>query len=162
MQNAQNNEYVRGRYGRVSTINPSRCRATVEFEDKDGIVSAELMILQRDTFADKDFLTLKPGTRVFCEFLGNGYETGHIVGAKYDEKNPPPTDDPNRRGTLFEDGAFWFYDREKHIFQFKDSYGSYILFQGGYIIVNPAIQFLVDMDSFPSHELQTHLSSQFD
>jgi phage baseplate assembly protein V len=107
-------EYFRGRVGHIVSVNPAKCRATVEFKDKDRMVSAELQLGFTATLGRQVARTLKPGTHVVCEFLGNGYETGFVKYAIYDEKNPPPTDDPNKDVLTYEDGTWIEYDHKEH------------------------------------------------
>jgi len=78
------------RIGRVSSVNQTAATARVVFADRDNMVSMELPVLQGSVLGAAAYLLPAAGERVLCLFLGSGVEQGFIVGAFYDEDNPPP------------------------------------------------------------------------
>jgi phage baseplate assembly protein gpV len=47
--------------------------------------------------------------------MGNGVESGVILGCVYDKKNPPAVGDRDIRVTTYEDGTSVEYDRKNHV-----------------------------------------------
>ena len=86
------------RVGRVSSVNGANCTARVTFPDKEGLVSAELPMLQIGSLSTKGYWVPEVDTQVLCAFLpnpsGKGINTGFILGAFYSTENPPPESDP--------------------------------------------------------------------
>ena len=128
-------ELCRCRVGHVSSVDPTAGTARVVFDDKQGLVSYNLPVLQRNTLKNKDEAWPDPGEHVVCLFLGNGLEQGFVLGAIYDRKNRPPVGDQDVRVTTFEDGTTLKVDRKNHIVEVKDFYGSYIRFAEGNIYI---------------------------
>lgn len=102
------------RVGKVSAVFPERSTATVEFKDRDGLVSKELAIMQGNTLKDRDYRLMDVGEHVVCAFFGNGLSEGVVLGAIYDRKNDNDTNDVDVRRTTFEDGADILYNRKEH------------------------------------------------
>jgi phage baseplate assembly protein V len=126
------------RVGKISAVYPERGTATVQFPDRDGLVSKELAIGQRNTLKNKDESFPDPGEHVVCAFFGNGLSEGVILSAIYDAKNRPNTGNPDIRVTEFEDGTTFTVDRKSHIVKIEDSFGSYIEFADGNIYIKSA------------------------
>lgn len=126
------------RVGLVSAVFPERCTATVVFPDRENLVSKELSIGQKNTLLNRAEFLPDPGEHVVCAFFGNGLAEGVILCTIYDKNNPPTVGNQERTIYTWPDGAEWFYDREQHIMQFKDSYGSVIRMAGGHITVKAA------------------------
>lgn len=103
------------RIGEVSSINPKKGTARVVFDDDDGTVSFDLPILQRNTFATKDFNSVNVGEDVLCLFLPTGPEEGFIIGSFYAGEIELPESDENKRTTLFKDGTRISYDMAAHV-----------------------------------------------
>ena len=78
------------RIGQVSAVNTAAATARVLFDDRDGLVSMELPVLQGSVQGAQAYLLPAVGERVLCLFLGSGVEQGFIVGSFYDDDNPPP------------------------------------------------------------------------
>lgn len=97
------------RVGRVSSVNGANCTARVTFPDKEGLVSAELPMLQIGSLSTKGYWVPEVDTQVLCAFLpnpsGKGINTGFILGAFYSTENPPPESDPSVRSITFPDGS---------------------------------------------------------
>ena len=100
------------RIGEVSSINPKKGTARVVFDDDDGTVSFDLPILQRNTFATKDFNSVNVGEDVLCLFLPTGPEEGFIIGSFYAGEIELPESDENKRTTLFKEGTVLTADRK--------------------------------------------------
>ncbi|MDR3164982.1 MAG: hypothetical protein LBU13_05340 [Synergistaceae bacterium] len=126
------------RVGKISAVYPERGTATVQFPDRDGLVSKELAISQINTLKNKDESFLDPGEHVVCAFYGNGLSEGVILSAIYDTKNKPNAGDSDVRTTVFEDGTTFLVNRRGHIVEIKDSFGSYIRFADGDIYIKSA------------------------
>lgn len=103
------------RVGVVSEINPAKAMARVYFDEKDSRVSTELFVLNRQTFANKDYQMPDIGEHVLCVFLENGLESGFIVGALYSAKDAPPENNPDKRVIKFKDGTRIEYDRKASV-----------------------------------------------
>ncbi len=161
---AMNNEYVRFRVGKVSSYDAPTCTARVVFDDKDDMVSNPYQLVFPNSLKNRDEIHLDPGEHVVCLCLGNGYETGFVLGAIYDGKNPPTVGDKDRRVTIFDDDMHIFQDRKNHIFQIKDHYGSFILFKDGDIILQSAHFIHLNPHDIPAEDLTgpAHLAAQFD
>ncbi len=97
------------RVGRVSSVNGTNCTARVTFPDKEGLVSAELPVLQIGSLSTMGYWVPEVDTQVLCAFLpnpsGKGINTGFILGAFYSTENPPPESDPAVRSITFPDGS---------------------------------------------------------
>lgn len=137
------------RVGKVSAVFPERATATVEFKDRDGLVSKELAVMQGNTLKNRDYRLVDVGEHVICAFFGNGLSEGVVLGAIYDRKNDAPIDEQDTRCTIFEDGAAVFYDRKEHVFQIKDSHGSFIQMKDGNITIQSAALLLLNPGSSP-------------
>lgn len=101
--------------GEVSSINPAKGTARVVFVDEDSVVSYDLQVLQRNTFANKDYAMPDINEDVVCLFLPCGSEDGFILGSVYAGDITPPESDGNKRTVVFADGTKISYDRTKHI-----------------------------------------------
>lgn len=85
------------RFGHVTEYNATLHQARVEFPDL-GIVSHLLPILTRKVLPlngegilrNDDVIPLTVGEHVACIVMGNGAESGVILGCFFDEKNPNP------------------------------------------------------------------------
>lgn len=126
------------RMGYVSDFDAARKYARVMFPDKDQLVSGWLQLVVPNTLENKDEVNLDVGERVACLMMGNGIEHGVVLGAVWDDKNTPPVGDPDIRTTAFKDGATVTVDRERHVMEIKDHYGSYIRLADGNIYIKAA------------------------
>lgn len=126
------------RFGYVSVFDPEKKLARVRFPDKDNLVSGWLQLLVWNTLRNKDEINLDPDEHVACLMAGNGIERGVVLGSVWDDKNRPPVGDQDIRITTYKDGAAVMVDRERHIIEVKDHYGSYIRFADGNIYIMAA------------------------
>ena len=123
------------REGVVSVVYPERCSARVEFVDKDGLISAELPILQPCAFKNKTYSLPDVGETVLCLSPGNDdSNTGWIIGSRYHDKNAPPVNNQDISMMKFEDGTFIQYDRKRH--ELKISCTGDIYIKGKNIFLN--------------------------
>ncbi len=123
--------------GYVSSYDEDTHTAKIQFDDMKIVSYPYQVCVTRSR--DNQFEThLDVGEHVVCLCLGNGLETGYVIGTLYDKKNPPPSKNKERTVFKFKDGAFFMYDRELHIAQFVDSFGSFIKFENKNIIVQSA------------------------
>lgn len=126
------------RVGRVSAVYPERHTVTVEFTDRgDGLITKELPV--RAALSRKNHFYAMPdeGEHVICAFYGNGLSEGVVLGAIYDDGNAPPIPDRDVYSVLFEDKTRLMVDRKNHIVEIKDSFGSTIRMQDGFIDIVP-------------------------
>lgn len=100
--------------GEVSSVDEARCTARVVFDDEDALVSYDLPILQRNTFANRDYHMVQPGEDVLCIFLPSGEEDGFILGSFYADEIAPPESSGDKRTVVFSDDTRISYDRAAH------------------------------------------------
>lgn len=101
--------------GIVSVVYPERHSARVTFPDKDSFVSAELPILGSFASSNKSYSLPDVGESVVCIFSTSDEESGagFIIGARYDDKNPPAVNSQDITRMDFKDGTFIQFDRAK-------------------------------------------------
>ena len=101
------------RAGVVSAVFPERCACRVTFEDRDGLVSAELPVLQSSCLNNKFYSLPDVGDSVVVLSFPNDQSgnSGVILGSFYTEKNPPPADNQDISTINFGDGTTIKYDR---------------------------------------------------
>ena len=150
------------RVGRVSAVYPERGTVTVQFPDRDGLVSKELSIGQKNTFKNKDECLCDPGEHVVCAFYGNGLSEGVVLCSIYDRKNNPLVGNKDIRLIIFENGTSLFHDRKENIMQIMDHYGSFVLFKDGDIILQSARNIHLNPGDIAPIQIAPHLESQFD
>jgi phage baseplate assembly protein V len=102
------------RVGQVSSVNPINCSARVAFDDLDGLVSAELPILQKSTGALKTYSLPQIGEHVVCVFLPNGIEEGFVIGSSYTANNMPANPSSDVYRANFADGSSFEYNLSNH------------------------------------------------
>lgn len=117
-QNDDTMEFLKSiiRIGEVSSVDAARGTARVVFDDFDSIVSYDLQVICRNTFANRDYAMPDIGEDVICIFLPTGTEAGFILGSVYAGEITPPENTINRRCVEFLDGAKFMYDRAAHVF----------------------------------------------
>lgn len=115
-QNDETMEFLKSiiRIGEVSSVDASKATARVVFDDFDSIVSYDLQVICRNTFANRDYAMPDIGEDVICLFLPTGTEAGFILGSVYAGEITPPENTVNRRCVEFLDGAKFMYDRSAH------------------------------------------------
>jgi phage baseplate assembly protein gpV len=128
------------RDGHVSSYDAGAHTARVVFDDLDGMVSHPFPVIVPNMLKNKDEIHLDAGEHVMCLCMGNGIESGVVLGCVYDRKNPPLVGNQDIRTTRFEDGTTLSVDRKSHIVEIKDSFGSAIKMADGYIYLKPAIK----------------------
>ena len=117
-QNDETMEFLKSiiRIGEVSSVDAAKGTARVVFDDFDSIVSYDLQVICRNTFANRDYAMPDIGEDVICIFLPTGTEAGFILGSVYAGEITPPESTINRRCVEFSDGAKFMYDRAAHAF----------------------------------------------
>ena len=117
-QNDETMEFLKSiiRIGEVSSVDAAKGTARVVFDDFDSIVSYDLQVICRNTFANRDYAMPDIGEDVICIFLPTGTEAGFILGSVYAGEITPPEDTINRRCVEFSDGSKFMYDRAAHKF----------------------------------------------
>lgn len=98
--------------GEVSSVDDATGTASVVFDDEDSVVTSELQVVHRNTFANRDYAMPDVGEDVLCLFTPEG--DGFILGSFYAGEIAPPESSVNRRCVEFLDGAKFTYDRDKH------------------------------------------------
>jgi len=83
------------RSGRVSEIGAGRVRVT--FEDRDGVASPLLQVLQGRTSGALDYAMPAIGEPVLCLMLPPDQVDGFVLGSLYDAKQATPTEDADVR-----------------------------------------------------------------
>ena len=127
------------RVGRVSAVYPERHTVKVDFPDRgSGLITKELPVTGTLTRKNHFYALPDVGEHVVCAFYGNGLTEGVMMGCVYDTANVPPIPDGDTYSAVFEDGTTLKVDRKNHIVEIKDSYGSFIRFDGGNIIIKSA------------------------
>ncbi|MDO5562514.1 MAG: phage baseplate assembly protein V [Synergistaceae bacterium] len=125
-------------FGEICEVEPEKGLCRVDFGDRVSPSSPWLMERCGD---DKDFWHPDLHEQVvFLSPFGDGSE-GLVLRGVPSNKKPLPTG--AREGLYikeFKDGTRIEVDRNTHVINIKDSYGSYIRFAGGYIYIAPAIQ----------------------
>ena len=102
------------RIGVVSSSDPAAATVRVAFDDKDGVVSYDLPVLQRQTLKNKDYAVPEPGEHVVCLFMPNGNAQGFCLGAFYSDVDKPKEASLDVRALEFSDGTRIAYDRGSH------------------------------------------------
>ena len=110
------------REGIVSSVDAQKATARVTFADRDGLVSAELPILQSACLKNKFYSLVDVGDCVVCLMTPNSDDgSGFILGAHYSDKAAPPVDNPNVTRIKFSDGTTISYNRAEHLLKIKSS-----------------------------------------
>lgn len=102
------------RIGVVSSSDPATATVRVAFDDKGGVVSYDLPVLQRQTLQNKDYAVPEPGEHVVCLFMPNGNAQGFCLGAFYSDVDTPKEESLDVRAVEFSDGTRIAYDRSSH------------------------------------------------
>ena len=101
----------------VTELFPEEGKVRVEIRDADMIETYKLPVLVHKTRCDKDYWMPDLGEMVVCVFLPHGLQIGFVVGAFFNEKDPVPVPDPEKRHIRFMDGAWFEYDRAAGVMQ---------------------------------------------
>lgn len=120
------------REGVVSNVYPERCSCRVTFDDKNGMVSAELPVLTPFSIKNKLYKLPDIGERVVVLMAGNDIKggAGYVVGSLFTAENPPPESNENLTKLEFGDRTFISYDRERHEFKIQFNDESSIVYDG--------------------------------
>ena len=122
------------RVGKVSAVYPERHSVRCTFEDKGGLVSAEMPVLI--SFANKNKMYALPdiGDTVACLMQSNDLTagSGFIIGCIYSNENPPAEIDSDTTRIDFSDETFFSYNRRTHEFTMHFNEKSEIIFDGNY------------------------------
>lgn len=100
--------------GEVSSVDAAKGTASVIFDDDDSIVVTDLQVIQRNTFANRDYAMPDIGEDVICLFLPSGTVEGFILGSVYADEIEPPEDTIDKRTVEFSDETRISYDRAAH------------------------------------------------
>lgn len=100
--------------GIVDQVYPERHSVRVVFPDKDNLTSAELPILTSFAAGNSSFAMPDIGEVVACIFESEDDDSGagYVIGAFYDDKNPPKVQDINKTRIDFKGGSFIEFNRE--------------------------------------------------
>ena len=103
------------REGVVSSVDEKKCTARLTFPDRDGLVSAELAILQPAGAKNKYYALPDVGDVCLAIMFPNDENgSGVIIGSRYSDKCKTPAQNQNVSMIKFEDGTYLKYDRAKH------------------------------------------------
>lgn len=123
------------RVGRVSAVYPARHTVTVEFPDRERLVSKELPVSASASLKNHGYSLPDPGEHVVCAFFGNGLSEGVVLACIYDTSNPPPCSDKDKFFFEAEGGAHVLFDRKKRIVQIRGFEGEFIKMQNGSVYI---------------------------
>lgn len=103
------------REGTVSEVYPSRHSARVTFEDRAGMVSAEIPVLTTFASANKSYALPDVGERVVCLCTSNDHVSGggYIIGSLYCGYGRPAVNDQDISQVKFADGSTVTYNRRE-------------------------------------------------
>ncbi len=104
--------------GTVSAVDADGVKARVRLPECDNMRTNWLDVLQRNTQNSKDYWLPDVGEQVKVLLDKNG-EDGVILGAVYSDVDKPPFSDRDVRGTKYEDGAEFSYNRATHTLTVK-------------------------------------------
>lgn len=109
--------------GKVSATYPERHTARVVFEDKDGMVGAEMPILTSCAAGNKSYAMPDVGDMVVCLFSSNSDMTGNgwIIGSRFNDKSKPNANSQDVTRVDFSDGSFVEYNRKTHELKLKST-----------------------------------------
>lgn len=104
------------REGRIVSTNATEHTCRVAFEDKGGLVSAELPVLTTWALDNKMYHMPDLNETVVCLFASNADQTGTgwIIGSRFHAKSTPNADDQDITRTDFKDGTWIQYNRRTH------------------------------------------------
>ena len=102
------------RVGKVVSTATGKSTVRVQFADADDMVSYDMGVIYPRTHKDKHYNVPDIGDQVVCLFLGNGMETGFVLGATYNEQDSVPVDSQDVDHVTYEDGTVVEYDRKSH------------------------------------------------
>ena len=99
-------------HGIVDCCFPERHSARVIFTDKDNLTSAEYPIITGFTKIGRASCRERGESVIcICETEDDISGAGYIIGAIYDDKNPPKVSDINKTRIDFADGSFIEFDK---------------------------------------------------
>ncbi|MFO7597082.1 MAG: hypothetical protein R6W92_12165, partial [Desulfocurvibacter africanus] len=78
------------RVGEVTAVYPATATARVRFQEKQGVVTAELHVPARTAHRNKDYAMPDVGEPVLCVFLPRGREAGFILCSFHTKSHTPP------------------------------------------------------------------------
>jgi phage baseplate assembly protein gpV len=92
--------YGQIRIGRVSSVDPKRHTAQVQFSEQDGFVSPDLPVL---VTRPGDYSLPAENTPVLCLIVDGRLGVGYVLGAIYTESDAAPLDDASKRSVAGDD-----------------------------------------------------------
>lgn len=106
------------RFGKVSAVIAERCAVRVVFDDRDGLVSAELPVLQSSCLNNRFYNLPDVNDSIVCLMAPNDPNGGgFVLGSFYHEKNLPPAQNQDISMIKFGDGTEIKYDRAEHLLE---------------------------------------------
>ena len=100
------------RFGKVSAVIPERCAVRVVFDDRDNLVSAELLVLQSSCLNNRFYNLPDVGDSVLCLMAPNDeHGAGFVLGSFFTEKNPAPAQSSDISMVQFGEGSIISFDR---------------------------------------------------
>ncbi|MFG1409520.1 phage baseplate assembly protein V [Xanthobacter sp. VTT E-85241] len=130
------------RQGIVKENDDAKCCSRVEYSDKDGVKSYWLAINQPAATASKHYAMPDVGALVNCLVDATGTE-GTIIGAVYNDKDPPPITDGKHQHLALEGGGIIDYDRSNGGLTVTMPGGITITAAGGVTIVVGGSRFVI-------------------
>ena len=102
------------RFGKISSVDPTKATARVVFDDRDGLVSAELFVLQPSCMNNQFYSLPDVNDSVVCLMFPNDEHGGGVVlGSFFTEKNLPPAQNQDIGMIKFSDDSYIQFDRSK-------------------------------------------------
>lgn len=102
------------RIGEVTTVDAAAHKASVTFDDDDGVTSGMLPVLIPNSLENRDHCLPDIGEDVLCLFLPTGTEEGFILGSIYAGNVSTPETSADVRSVTFADETRIAYDRSGH------------------------------------------------
>ena len=101
--------------GIVDKLIEDKHAVRVIFPDKDNLTSAELPVLTSFAAGNSSYALPQIGDVVACIFESEDDDSGagYVIGAFYDDKNPPKAKSVDITRIDFKDGSFIEFDRSK-------------------------------------------------
>jgi phage baseplate assembly protein gpV len=100
------------KFGYVVSTNPANCTCRVRFPEDDNVTSFDYQVLQKNAYRNKDYYMPDIGELVLCIRIDC---FGIILGSVYNKKDTTIIWGQDVKGTEFDDGTQFKYDRDDNV-----------------------------------------------
>jgi phage baseplate assembly protein V len=97
------------KFGYVVSTNPANCTCRVRFPEDDNVTSFDYQVLQKNVYRNKDYYMPDIGELVLCIRVDC---FGIILGSVYNKKDRTTIYGQDVKGSMFEDGSQFKYERD--------------------------------------------------